>query len=233
MTRRLRQQPDVADEDVQREVERMLHLVLHEIRQPVAAIFALTEAARSLPEVPESVAVYLDQIVSQAVEIVEAASDVLAPEPAPTDLGVEPADVDEIIDSVLEAYGLTWAGTLARQGDRESTPILGSRVGVRRCLMNVVDNAVRAAGPMGTVTLTVRRETDAVTIVVEDDGPGFGRGPRGTGLGIEVARQGLSAIGGHLSVGAPSSAGGGRVLLVLRTAERDHSQVDRPLPALR
>jgi signal transduction histidine kinase len=88
-------------------------------------------------------------------------------------------------------------------------------VTLRRCLVNVVDNAVRAAGPAGKVVLTVRRGPEAVRIDVEDDGPGFGHVPSVSGLGLAVTRQALEAVGGSLSVGLPSGIGGARVALVL------------------
>lgn len=214
----MREEPGDLEEQVRDHLLRNVQLVLHEIRQPLAAIFALAEAARSRPGVPVEVRTYLAQIVEQAGEISGAAWSVLAPGNAGTDSDAEPVDVDEVVASVLDGFRLTWPGTFVRHGDRARSPVAGDRASVRRCLVNVVENAVRAAGSSGKVTLTVRRGAEAVTILVEDDGPGFGHGPRGTGLGIEVTRQSLAAIGGHLAAGVPSRTGGGAVALSLPLA---------------
>ena len=59
----------------------------------------------------------------------------------------------------------------------------------------------RAAGPAGTVTVTVHRGTEVVRVLVEDDGPGFGHVPSGSGLGLPVTRRELEAMGGSLAAG--------------------------------
>jgi signal transduction histidine kinase len=76
-----------------------------------------------------------------------------------------------------------------------------------RVLTNLVDNAVRAAGPAGTVEICVAQEAGTV-IEIADDGPGFGHGrPGAAGLGMSVVRQLLSPAGGRLEIAA--RAGGG------------------------
>jgi signal transduction histidine kinase len=56
-----------------------------------------------------------------------------------------------------------------------------------RMVTNLVDNAVRAAGPNGRVDLAVRADATTVTIEIADDGPGFGHGPSGmAALGIDI-----------------------------------------------
>jgi signal transduction histidine kinase len=71
-----------------------------------------------------------------------------------------------------------------------------------RVIANLVDNAVRAAGPLGTVEIVVDHSgRDAVTIDVIDDGPGFQRGPAGVGqLGLGVVGRLLDACGGRLQI---------------------------------
>ncbi|MGY1671018.1 sensor histidine kinase [Geodermatophilus sp. SYSU D00710] len=196
-------------------------LLLHEIRQPLAAVFALAEAARSRPGVPADVDRYLERIVEQTREIADAVTSVL--DRRATDTG--PVDLDEVVDSVLSAFAHTWSGTLSRRGARRDLVVHGDRATVRRCLVNVVDNAVRAAGPRGSVTVTVRRDATSVRVLVEDDGPGFGFVPGGSGLGLPVTRQEVEAMGGRLATGLPSSHGGGRVAisLPLRPTSRHRS----------
>lgn len=86
-----------------------------------------------------------------------------------------------------------------------------------RVLSNVVENAARAAGRTGTVTVAIRQAATTV-IDVTDDGPGFGAGPPGTAsLGLEVVTALLESCGGALAVHAPPE--GGTSVLVALPAE--------------
>ncbi len=92
-----------------------------------------------------------------------------------------------------------------------------------RVVTNLVDNAVRAAGPGGHVEIGVRQEIDTV-IEIADDGPGFGNGPDGAaGLGLSVARQLLDVAGGRLEIG--HLPGGGTCARVIFGLEREHTMV--------
>jgi signal transduction histidine kinase len=196
-------------------LEERLRTVLHEIRQPVAAVLALAEAARGLPGISTDVRDYLDLLIEQVQEVSGAAWSVLGRGRAEDLPGSLPVDVDEILDSVLAAFSKTWTGTLVRRGHSGRLWTKGCRPAIRRCLVNVVDNAVRAAGPTGEVVVTVRHDADSVRLDVEDDGPGFGGGPRGTGIGLAVTRRELVDIGGSLSPGLTSGLGGALIAISL------------------
>jgi signal transduction histidine kinase len=206
----------VLEEGLQTLVEGRLKAVLHEIRQPLSVVLALAEAARSAPGVSADVRAYLEQIIEQAQEVGSAAASVLAPPTPWTARRAVRVDVDEVVDSVVAGTRLTWTGTVTSRGSGGSVWVTGgSRAGLRRCLVDVVDNAMRAAGSDGTVTVEVLRDAESLRVVVEDDGPGFGRGPRGAGLGLALTRQTLAGMGADLAVGRPSSCGGTRVTLTL------------------
>lgn len=211
-----------SDDDVAALVEERLLVALHEIRQPLAAVLALAEAAGGAGDVPDTARRYLDQIIEQVQEVSGVAWSILdarprggtAPEPPPLEL-------DDLLDSVLRAVAVTWRGSLVRQGDVGALVPGGHRVRMRRCLLNVVENAVRAAGRQGRVVVTVRRDPGWVRVVVEDDGPGFGHVPTSTGMGLPVTRQCLRIIGGSLSISTRSSLGGARVALTFPAARAD------------
>jgi signal transduction histidine kinase len=196
-------------------VARELRVVLHEIRQPLAAIFALTEVARNRRDLPADVRDLLSTIIAEAQEVSAAASSAAEAHGRRPLRHIGPVDVDDVLDSVLDSFRRTWTGNLRRRGAAGGRlEVAGGRLAVRRCLVNVLDNAVRASGPDGTVTVAVQRTRDRVRILVEDDGPGFGKGPAGDGLGLSVTRQLLGQMGGELSTRLPSRMGGACVGLL-------------------
>jgi signal transduction histidine kinase len=199
-----------------------LRAVLHDLRQPLAAVFALAEAARSVPEVPPEARDCIDLLVEQAQEVASVAAagltdDGAAPDGStgghagPDDDG--PVDLNRVLDSVVDSFAVTWTGRLQRAGWLGRLPVAGDRVTLRRCLVNLIENATRAAGPDGTVAVTVQRTGASVRIVIDDDGPGFGRVPRRSGLGLDATRRAVEPLGGTLSTGLPSASGGARVAL--------------------
>ena len=85
---------------------------------------------------------------------------------------------------------------------------------LRRMTANLLENAIRAAGSSGTVTIDVSRRGSRMLLAVEDDGPGFGWLAEGRGLGLSaVARQAVQCRG-RLECGR-GSLGGARVRLWL------------------
>jgi len=81
---------------------------------------------------------------------------------------------------------------------------------------DALDNAVRAAGPDGTVEVAVRREGSRAVLEVSDDGPGFGRVPTQQGLGLVTVRRFVSRVRGTLDIGR-SRLGGARLTLSMPT----------------
>jgi signal transduction histidine kinase len=76
-----------------------------------------------------------------------------------------------------------------------------------RLVTNLANNAVRAAGAGGTVRVLVRGGPDPV-IEIRDDGPGFGRCPKGhRGLGLDTSRVLAARCGAVLSFVSPADGG--------------------------
>src|SRR5204863_9463145 len=89
--------------------------------------------------------------------------------------------------------------------------IVGGAASIQRVLYNLVSNAREGDGHTGASHIRVRAESDgrAVTIVVEDDGPGFGAAvlstagsapattkPHGMGLGLVMTSELVRISGG-------------------------------------
>jgi two-component system osmolarity sensor histidine kinase EnvZ len=105
----------------------------------------------------------------------------------------------------------------------EVMPFNGKRVALRRCLTNLVDNALKHGKH---VSVVLRRDDRLAEIIVEDDGPGIpesrheeafrpftrldeGRNLQsgGSGLGLAIARDIARAHGGDISL-SKSAMGG-------------------------
>ncbi len=124
-------------------------------------------------------------------------------------------------------------GTASRQSSATSTPnttVLGDRLALRRVVANLVDNAVTYGK---AAHLTIDADTEFVTLIVDDEGPGIPADQReailepfvrledsrnrrtgGAGLGLAVARSLVEAHGGTISI-ADAPGGGARVTVRL------------------
>ncbi len=127
----------------------------------------------------------------------------------------EPCDLGKLLTQAVQLLGpqCRHAGTELRwTPPTEPVVIPCDPVQLGHLFSNVLGNAVEAAGPGGTVTLTLRREPDAVHVEVADTGPGppaeiaarlfdpFVTGKeQGIGLGLAVAKQAADAHGGTLT----------------------------------
>ncbi len=111
--------------------------------------------------------------------------------------------------------------SVALQGERPGPTLEVDGPRLEQALVNLLRNAVQAS-PGGQVTLGWQATTEAVTFVVEDDGPGideahygqlfepfFTTRPvgEGTGLGLAVAHAAVSEHGGRIAVDRAPSGG--------------------------
>jgi signal transduction histidine kinase len=126
----------------------------------------------------------------------------------------EPCDLGQLIDqsvSLLKPQAQHLGTQLV--WERPTPPLLlgGDPTALAHLLSNVIGNAVEAAGPGGTVTITAQHRGPDIHIEVSDTGPGpppeiaanlfdpFVSGKdQGIGLGLAVAKQAAEAHGGTI-----------------------------------
>jgi len=196
------------DPDVVRRVQE-LH---HDIRQPLAAIGALASAGMAQPDVPDVVLTCLERIRSETRVLLELCRHILEEMQAEQPLALDIA-AREIAACAARSTPCTV--------EVEATPctISTNPMDFRRALVNLLDNAVRAAGPDGNVAVVVQSDSRQVRLSVRDSGPGFGAIDGGSGIGLGVVERYARRHGGMVEVGQ-SPSGGASVSIVLPTELR-------------
>jgi len=194
-----------------------LHETFHDMRQPVAIMMALAAAALTDPDLPAAVQHRLEQIIKQAEWLSDMIHGFLtAQQREEADEtgypGGDPADIVHVVSEVIEAECLTWPGDITLTAPTGPVWCMVDPALLRRAVSNVLDNAVRAAGPAGTVSVEIQRCDSAVMLAVEDNGPGFGEIPSGAGLGLSAVARNVIKYGGRIECSC-GVLGGARVSL--------------------
>ena len=95
--------------------------------------------------------------------------------------------------------------------------VMANEALLRRAVLNVLNNAARAAGVGGRVRVEIGLHGNDAWLDVSDDGAGFGRIPAVSGLGMGVIEAAIRAAGGCLEIHS-GPAPGTRVRLRLPRA---------------
>ncbi len=181
----------------------------HDLLQPVATISAVAAAAQVEADLPSATRARLAQVTLEAKRIAELCQQVLR------DQGEHSAVLlDELTAEVAAAASMISDATVSVHA--EPTVVEGDSAALRRAIWNLIDNAMRAAGPGGQVKVTVSAVGDRAQIAVADSGGGFGAGQSGVaGLGLRIVARVVQEHGGELSLGRSGDLGGAAVTLSL------------------
>jgi signal transduction histidine kinase len=147
------------------EVDRLLRDLAHDVRSPAATIAMLARCVEAEEGAPSPVRQLACQIIHEADRIAELCADALE-EPRP-----EAVSVDDVVADVVRNRAMVSEARIELFLSRANTRAV--RSGVARVAANLVDNACHAAGPGGTVRVTVAQRDHLVMLVVEDSGPGL------------------------------------------------------------
>lgn len=201
------------------DVMRRLRETCHDMRQPVASVLALAAAALTDPDLPAAARGRLEHIVGQAEWLADMIRDCLAAngQEEPSEIeesGAGHADVVRVVAEAVAAERLTWAGDMTLTSPDGPVWCALHPVVLRRIVANVLGNATRAAGPAGEISVEIWRQSGAAALAVEDNGPGFGRLPSGTGLGLSAVARNVVRNGGRMECSC-GVRGGARVSLWL------------------
>jgi signal transduction histidine kinase len=142
------------------------------------------------------------------------------------ELAEELVDFAQVVRAEMEDRGAAGKRVDLRVASTPNTTVLGDRLALRRVIANLVDNALTYGK---AAHLSIDADSESVTLIVDDEGPGIPADQReailepfvrledsrnrrtgGAGLGLAVARSLVEAHGGTISI-ADAPGGGARV----------------------
>jgi signal transduction histidine kinase len=198
----------------------------HELRNPLGVIESSLYILESRVGEDERARKHTRRIGEQlrvANDIVSALLDMIRDRP----LQRAPVSLDAALSSVLTAVNPPEGARIIPEGIAGLPTLNGDPGQLRQVLLNLVDNALHAAGPGGEVRITGRVDGGQVEIAVEDSGPGVDPDTRrrlfeplittkakGIGLGLALVRRIVERHGGQVSY-APREGHGARFLVRL------------------
>ncbi|MFQ5526466.1 MAG: ATP-binding protein [Thermoanaerobaculia bacterium] len=123
-------------------------------------------------------------------------------------------DVDGLIAETLKLYeGLKRDVKVASEVDPKTGQAVLDRAQIKQVLINLIDNAMEAIEPPGTIRVSVGKDNGTLKIDVADTGPGipeeareklfmphFSTKGRGTGLGLSIVHRIVSEHHGTIGV---------------------------------
>ena len=215
--------------------------VSHELRTPLTGLRGLLEALDDPQMDPETRRDFVSRAASETQRLEALITDILfltelettpgLPSSSRSDLALAAAATVADLQDMAEEHGVR----LELNADGPAWTPLTDRMAAT-VVRNLVENAVKYAGPGATAATTVGREGDAVTLTVADDGAGIperhlphvferfyradpSRSKRlgGTGLGLSIVKHIAERFGGRAE--ASSREGFGTTITVTLPAE--------------
>jgi signal transduction histidine kinase len=233
----------VHDETRERRVERMktdfIATISHELRTPITPIkgYAALLASRGDQLSPERRAQALEVISHRADHLTRLVDELLlasqVSDSARLAIEMGEADVAELVTEAVAGFPELSARIVLALPE-EPLLVQCDRFRAVQCLSNLLGNAQKYATGEGPIELTVRDAGRRVSIVVRDHGPGipiseqervferfyrredpFTMHTGGAGLGLHIARELATAMGGALSLSTPPGGTGAQFVLEL------------------
>ena len=194
----------------------------HELRTPLAAIRTNIEVAEMASESEnDEQRALLETVKGQTERLTRLSEDLLLLTAPQASLPLGTVNPGEIVGMALEELE-----PLAERADvrltadvRGACDAMASTDMLYRCVLNLVDNAVKHSGEGATVAIDAGCGGEQVWIRVRDDGPGIPRedlehvferfyrvdrsrvrGRGGSGLGLAIVRELMDSMGGSVEV---------------------------------
>jgi two-component system, NtrC family, sensor histidine kinase HydH len=220
-------------------LERLLARLAHEIRNPLSSldihVQLLEEDLAPLTTAQREQLAPRLQIIRGELHRLESIVDHFLRLAGPSALDLERVDISKIIKHVCEL--LRPEGAARRiQLDTEFGGVLpelrADPVRLTQAVMNLLINAMQAVGTEGRIVARAEVREGKLLVTVQDNGPGippeklaaifdpyFTTKPEGSGLGLWIAQQIVTAHGGKLT--AQNNPLGGAVFTLVLPVNRD------------
>jgi len=210
----------------------LVHMVVHDLRSPLAAISACLEVIKWDAEEQHRRELAADvetglHATRTIMRLVNSVLDVSKMEGTSMRLQIAPCDVAAVARESLDELA-SLVGTRKFRGDWPDEPVMAlvDRDVVARIMQNLLGNALKFTPPSGEVTMAVEANDDRVRVAVSDTGPGIPREYRervfekfgqveavsrgqklSTGLGLTFCRMAVEAHGGRIGVDSETGRG--------------------------
>ncbi len=219
---------DLATEEKQRLLSRLLARLAHEIRNPLSSleihVQLLEEDLQVAPEIKQRFAGRLEIIHGELHRLENVVKQFLRLA-GPSALELKPVAIEKVVGHVcglLQAEATARQITIVTQSGEELPPLKADADQLIQALLNLVINALQAVERRGCVELRAERNGDFLLVKVLDSGPGiaaeslrtvfepyYTTKAEGSGIGLWIAQQITLAHGGTLE--ASNSPTGGAV----------------------
>ena len=222
----------------------------HELRTPLAAIRTNIEVAEMAGDTGnDEQRALLETVKGQTERLTRLSEDLLLLTAPQASLPVETVNPADLVAMALEEIGplAERAEVTLTSHARERCEAVASTDLLYRCVLNLVDNAVKHTGEGATVSVESGCEEELVWIRVRDTGPGISaedqehvferfyridrsrvRGRGGSGLGLAIVRELMDSMGGSVEVESTPGEGATFTLRLPHTNTTNGASAHRP-----
>jgi signal transduction histidine kinase len=220
------------ERQLKKQQQNFLAAVTHEFKTPLATLRLLVETHQLRDLDPEKRTQYLTRMASELDRIERTSNQVLAAarlEEQDEPPALAPSDLRDVTEAIarrmrpsMEAQGVRLQLDLGA----DPAPVSLDQDAFALVLGNLLDNAVKYAGPEAHIHVRAEQDGNLVRLHVDDDGPGVPEGERsrvferfyrsqdesvrkaaGTGLGLHLACKTIESMNGWLAVTASPEHG--------------------------
>ncbi|MHB1418602.1 MAG: two-component system sensor histidine kinase NtrB [Bacillota bacterium] len=190
----------------------MVGALAHELRNPLAAAKGMMQLMGRKKD-PKQVTGYVDLVTRELDRVTQLLNEFLLLG-RPAEIAAEPLNLLGLLQEALplleaEAYS---SGAEIIAEFEEVPPVMADSGQIMQVVLNLVRNAIEAAGEQGKIQLNLRNLNNRFLFEVKDNGPGlspeifqkifepfFTTKERGTGLGLPVSQAIVHNHGGTIS----------------------------------